>query len=100
MKKILALLLCLVIAFSVVGCGKDKGEDAQTGAAAEQTTGAEENDATTEEPAEEDIIIEGISMDMIDEFNTTDDPARKEELGKIIGEVLKRAEEAAEKKGA
>ena len=93
MKKIIALLLCLVLAFSVVGCGKDKtAEEPEAMSIGIIEEGTEE----TKEP----VIIEGVGtqedfVNMINEFNTTEDPERKEELGKIIQEVLENAEEAA-----
>lgn len=97
MKKILALLLCIVLAFTVVGCGKDKVEDGQQ-VTSEQSVN---NDENASEQEKEPVIIEGVGtqeefVDMINEFNTTEDPAKKEELGKIIQEVLERAEAATE----
>ncbi len=94
MKKIIALLLCLVLAFSVVGCGKDKTAEEPEA----MSIGVVEEEGTEE--TKEPVIIEGVGtqeefIDMINEFNTTEDPARKAELGKIIQEVLKNAEEAA-----
>ena len=89
MKKILALLLCLILTLSVVGCGKDKkGDEPEAG-----SVGIIEEE-------KEPVMIEGFGtqdefIDVINEFNSTTDPARKEELGKIIQEVLKNAEEAA-----
>lgn len=91
MKKIIALLLCLVFALSIVGCGQDKTKDEPEAA----SIGIIE-----EEGEKEPVMIEGFGtqdefIDVINEFNSTTDPARKEELGKIIEEVLKSAEEAA-----
>ncbi len=89
MKKVIALLLCLVLALSIVGCGKDKkGDEIEAG-----SIGIIEEE-------KEPVIIEGFGteeefVDMINEFNTTTDPARKEELRKVIEGVLQRAEEAA-----
>ncbi len=89
MKKFFALLLCLILTLSVVGCGKDKkGDEIEAG-----SVGIIEEE-------KEPVMIEGFGtqdefIDVINEFNSTTDPARKEELGKIIQEVLKNAEEAA-----
>lgn len=91
MKKFIALFLCLVLALSIVGCGKDKTNEEPEAA----SIGIIE-----EEGEKEPVMIEGFGtqdefIDMINEFNSTTDPARKAELGKIIEEVLKSAEEAA-----
>ena len=116
MKKLLVLLLCLVMAVSVVGCGKDKGkveekkpsstqvqteekavEKAEKEAKAEKTEETEEADGS--EAMVTEIAPESAEAlaDIVNEFNNTDDPEVKEELRKKLEEIFAQAEAAANK---
>ncbi len=116
MKKILSLLLCVMIVMSFAACGKkDEGLKNTSGAIQSEDVTKEDNaegidkaeDKTDEKAAEsneedasETQVLPSTTAEelegMVDEFNTTEDPERKEELRKELEEFLKQAEAMAQ----
>lgn len=118
MKKIISLLMCLMVIISLSACGKKNSTDSTSvsenadKAAVEQqkdndTDIKEEKSADKSEEkavkAESDnnnaADVEQLPVEsaeqlesMVDEFNNTDDPERKEELRKELEKILQQAE--------
>lgn len=114
MKKLLILVVCLMLALTTASCGAKKNNSgtapdtgsAQSSAADSDTAANDEtdngknvqsnSDGKTEEAAEAPVIESTEQLEgMIDEFNSTDNPERKEELRKQLEAILKQAEEAS-----
>lgn len=105
-KKLLILALCALMAVSAVGCGKgdttSSDTSPQTEAADNTKNGdskknAEDKDkgkAKDEAKPEEDYEYETTDelMSAVDEFNNTDDPDRKAELGEEIQKFIDQVE--------
>ncbi len=89
MKKIIAALLCGVLLFGECGCGKK--DDAAPEAA--QTTQTDKS--KQENPTGQTVVKDQKELDdMISEFNTTEDPVRKEELRKKLELLIEQVEGA------
>lgn len=91
MKKLLTLVLCLMMALTITGCGKDKKDPAPTPEDFGLESGTTKSEQKAEAVSAPDITPEELGA-MVDEFNNTDDPARKEELGKEITKILSQME--------
>ncbi len=94
MKKLLTLMMCLMLALTITGCGKDKKDPAPTPEDFGLETSTTESEQKAEPAAAPDVTPEELGS-MVDEFNNTDDPARKEELGKEITKILEQIEGTA-----
>ena len=108
MKKLLVLLLCLVMAASVAGCGKEKSAENESGSAQvqnEEKSGAEAEASKEEKEEKEDVPSAQVTeiplesaeelTEIVEEFNNTDDPELKEELRKKLEDIFAQVEEAA-----
>lgn len=111
MKKIITLILCLLLAISVSAC-KDNAEKSNNTAGGENKVeekgsfdtaddekssneaNAEDKKSDGETNAEVNVTGEEV-IDMVNEFNETDDPERKEELRKELEAILSQMDEAA-----
>lgn len=112
MKRVISLLLCLMIVLSFSACGKkgdnentsDKSIKTEQKANGENQTKEEERSDNKADNAESDnevssevkqLPIESAEQleSIVDEFNSTDNPERKEELRKQLEEILKQAEQ-------
>ncbi len=102
MKKLISIILCVMLAMSVVACGKKT--ETKSGPDTVQSETANEDEAKAETKGEADSSAETKVLpqtsaneleDKVNEFNTTEDPERKEELRKELEEFLKQAEEMA-----
>ncbi len=107
MKKILALVLCVMLAFCFAGCAEEKGEmpdkapvKSSTDNAAEENQQSEQTEKKNDETqggAEAPVVESAEELEgMINEFNDTDDPERKEELRQQLEAILSQAEEMAQ----
>ncbi len=108
MKRLFIIMMCLVLMFSVAACGKDKEkteEDVKLEqSVTEEETGREETGETKDGGVvvnEEDtktVVVESAEDlgEIVDEFNTTTDPERKEELREELEKIFAQAEAAAE----
>lgn len=114
MKKAITLLMCALILISASACGKksDKcssvaypeNETAES-SAKEETENDKSVEATTEDAEADDenlaetgeLSVESAEQlqEMVDEFNNTDDPERKEEIRAKLEKILERAEQMA-----
>lgn len=119
MKKVISLILCLMLVLSFSACGKKSDSTSDKGTVAEQKSDVKnksEEDASDDKtkndtnkksdnvesddgssevnqlPVESAEQLEG----MVNEFNNTEDPERKEELRKQLEEILKQAEQLSE----
>ena len=105
MKKLLSIILCVVIAMSFVACGKKTetkntpdvkhSDDVKTDV---QNNENKDDEKKTDASDETQVLPQQTASDLenkIDEFNTTEDPERKEELRKELEEFLKQAEAMA-----
>lgn len=125
MKKVLIFTICALLIMSLAACGGDKNsvpdtQKADIGQKAEDKTdvgGTKESadnsddngksDQTNEnavnessdkaDSADEAPVVESAEEleNMVDEFNTTDDPERKEELRSQLEKILAQAEQQA-----
>ncbi len=115
MKKIISLFLCLMMLVSFSACVKDDNSDTTPegakssavelqGDEAEETETAEKNSDTapdedsakSQEEEAEPIINSGEELEsMVNEFNETEDPERKEELREELQKILEQVEKAA-----
>ena len=115
MKRIISLLVCLMLVLSFSACGKksdngktsDESINTEQKADSENKTKEEENSDNKADNAELDgeasSEVKQLPVDsakqlenMVNEFNSTDDPERKEELRKQLEEILKQAEQLSE----
>lgn len=114
MKKTLIFIVCAIIALSVVGCKTNKDEkstpDTKVETKDEKNINSSENldkkeseekteiNEDTNTPSAEAPAVESMEEleGMVNEFNTTEDPERKEELRKQLETILSQAEAAAE----
>ncbi len=112
MKKLLALMLCLMMALSVAGCGDDNKEKADSKPESAQSQlddkSDEESVSGKEEGKEEgkgnlethqtndvvDITSEELN-EIVEQFNNTDDPEVKEQLRQRLEEIFAQAEAAS-----
>ena len=112
MKRIVSLLVCLMLVLSFSACGKksdngktsDESINTEQKADSENQTKEEERSDNKADNAESDnevssevkqLPIESAEQleSIVDEFNSTDNPERKEELRKQLEEILKQAEQ-------
>lgn len=110
MKRVISLLLCLMLVLSFSACGKKNESTSDKGTVAEQK--ADGGHQTKEEKSSDNKVDNAKSDNetssevkqlpvesaeqlesMVDEFNSTDDPERKEELRKQLEEILNQAEQ-------
>ena len=118
MKKIISLLMCLMVIISLSACGKKNSTDSKSAsekadkAAVEQQMdndtdikekkSADKSEEKTDKAESdnnnaadvEQLPVESAEQleSMVDEFNNTDDPERKEELRKELEKILQQAE--------
>lgn len=116
LKKTALMVLCVVMCLSAVGCGTGKTEDNQN-KATQQTEQKNDNGKSENADADKDkngdnkesgadnggesadaeqapVIESGEELkSMVDEFNNTDDPEKKEELRKKLEAFLNQAEQ-------
>ncbi len=93
MKKLLSIVMCGLIAMSFAACG-NKTEVPKTQESETQSTENKDNQQKSGEQQEITMTEEELK-NVVNEFNTTDDPERKEELRQKIAEFLKQAENKA-----
>lgn len=110
-KKTVLTILCVVLCLSAFGCGsKNSGDDKKDSAQqTEQTDGNAAKDEQNKDNGSSDnkssdnsgadggqapVIESGEELkSMVDEFNNTDDPEKKEELRKKLEAFLNQAEQ-------
>lgn len=111
MKKFLMLALCMLMVLTAVGCGRDEAKEADIKGNTEQNQKAEadtdkgkdavveknENETTNSSSETKQVVVESAENleEIIDEFNTTTDPDRKDELRKELEKIFAEAENAA-----
>lgn len=112
-KKTVLAILCVVLCLSAFGCGsKNSGDDKKDSAQqTEQTDGnaakdeqnkdnglsdnkSSDNGGASADSGQAPVIESGEELkSMVDEFNNTDDPEKKEELRKKLEAFLNQAEQ-------
>lgn len=118
-KKTVLTILCVLLCFSMFGCGSKNTADDGKKDSAQQTEQTEQSGAKGEKDKDGDKKDSGKSEDkaknggdektadgqapviesgeelksMVDEFNNTDDPEKKEELRKKLEAFLNQAEQ-------
>ena len=106
-KKTVLAILCVVLCLSAFGCGsKNSGDDKKDSAQqTEQTDGNAAKDEqnrdnglsdnkSSDNSGQAPVIESGEELkSMVDEFNNTDDPEKKEELRKKLEAFLNQAEQ-------
>lgn len=94
MKKLLSVVMCGLIVMSFAACG-NKTEAPKTQQGETQSTENKDNQQKSGEQQQEITMTEEELKNVVNEFNTTKDPERKEELRQKISEFLKQAENKA-----
>lgn len=95
MKKLLALVLCIMMSLAFAGCGKEEAnpagnEETASGQTQSEEASEPENDADGEIPYSAEVIAE-----MVDTFNNTDDSEVRRQLQEQLEEIFAQAEAAS-----
>ncbi len=118
LKKTVLMILCVLLCISAFGCGTKKSDDNQNNSAqqTEQSDKPDNKDSSDKNGKSADsakaadksaeggadagqapVIESGEELkSMVDEFNNTDDPEKKEELRKKLEAFLNQAEQQSE----